>query len=167
MEYNPHSTAFSDPLDIEGVKKRSAMQTIGSILPFLWPANNREMQIRVVIAISCLLLGRIANVYGPIVLKDLIDGLEALTTGSRALDGLWVLAFIYGLTVLLPGALNESKRCFYASIRVRSTDLRASDIQTPPSTWNALSPGPPHWWSFPRHRTGHARTPTNHQPVRF
>ena len=116
MEYNPHSTAFSDPLDIEGVKKRSAMQTIGSILPFLWPANNREMQIRVVIAISCLLLGRIANVYGPIVLKDLIDGLEALTTGSRALDGLWVLAFIYGLTVLLPGALNELRSAVFTPV---------------------------------------------------
>ena len=108
--------AFSDPLDVEGVKKRSAMQTIGSILPFLWPANNREMQLRVVIAISCLLLGRIANVYGPIVLKDLIDGLEGLTTGSRALDGLWILAFIYGLTVLLPGALNELRSAVFTPV---------------------------------------------------
>ena len=116
MEHNPHSTAFSDPLDVEGVKKRSAMQTIGSILPFLWPANNREMQIRVVIAISCLLLGRIANVYGPIVLKYLIDGLEALTNGSRTLDGLWVLAFIYGLTVLLPGALNELRSAVFTPV---------------------------------------------------
>ena len=116
MEHNPHSMAFSDPLDVEGVKKRSAMQTIGSILPFLWPANNREMQLRVVIAISCLLLGRIANVYGPIVLKDLIDGLEGLTTGSRALDGLWILAFIYGLTVLLPGALNELRSAVFTPV---------------------------------------------------
>ncbi|MFT7255844.1 MAG: hypothetical protein ACI8VR_000885, partial [Candidatus Azotimanducaceae bacterium] len=55
MEYNPHSTAFSDPLAIEGADKRTALQTIKSILPFLWPAGRRDMQVRVIIAISCLL----------------------------------------------------------------------------------------------------------------
>lgn len=116
MEYNPHSTAFSEPLNIDGVDKRTALHTIRSILPFLWPANHREMQARVVVALGCLVLGRVANVYGPIVLKDLIDGLEALSTGNHGLDGLLLLAFLYGLTVLLPGALTELRSTVFTPV---------------------------------------------------
>ena len=116
MEYNPHSTAFSEPLNIDGVDKRTALHTIRSILPFLWPANHREMQTRVVVALGCLVLGRLANVYGPIVLKDLIDGLEALSTGNHGLDGLLLLAFLYGLTVLLPGALTELRSTVFTPV---------------------------------------------------
>ncbi|MFT4633236.1 MAG: ABC-type transport system involved in Fe-S cluster assembly fused permease/ATPase subunit [Candidatus Pseudothioglobus sp.] len=116
MEYNPHSTAFSDPLAIEGADKRTALQTIKSILPFLWPAGRRDMQVRVIIAISCLLLGRIANVYGPIVLRDLIDGLEALSQGIGAIDALFILALIYGSTVLLPGMLTEVRSAVFTPV---------------------------------------------------
>jgi len=116
MEFNPHSTAFSDPLVAEGADKRSALQTIASILPFLWPAGQREMQLRVVVAISCLLLGRIANVYGPIVLKDLIDGLEALSRGNGAIEALFMLALIYGMTVLLPGLLTEIRSAVFTPV---------------------------------------------------
>jgi ATP-binding cassette subfamily B protein len=116
MEYNPHSTAFSDPPAIEGADKRSALQTIKSILPFLWPAGRHDMQLRVVVAISCLLLGRMANVYGPIVLRDLIDGLEALSQGSGAIEALFMLAFMYGMTVLLPGMLTEIRSAVFTPV---------------------------------------------------
>jgi ABC-type transport system involved in Fe-S cluster assembly fused permease/ATPase subunit len=116
MEFNPHSTTFSDPLVAEGADKRSALQTITSILPFLWPAGQREMQLRVVVAISCLLLGRIANVYGPIVLKDLIDGLEALSRGNGAIEALFMLALIYGMTALLPGLLTEIRSAVFTPV---------------------------------------------------
>jgi ABC-type transport system involved in Fe-S cluster assembly fused permease/ATPase subunit len=116
MEYNPHSTSFTDPLAIEGADKRSALQTIKSILPFLWPAGQRDMQLRVVVAISCLLLGRIANVYGPIVLRDLIDGLEALSQGNGAIEALFILALIYGMTVLLPGLLTEVRSAVFTPV---------------------------------------------------
>jgi len=116
MEFNSHSTAFSDPLVAEGADKRSALQTITSILPFLWPAGQQEMQLRVVVAISCLLFGRIANVYGPIVLKDLIDGLEALSRGNGAIEALFMLALIYGMTALLPGLLTEIRSAVFTPV---------------------------------------------------
>ncbi|MGB1685584.1 MAG: ABCB family ABC transporter ATP-binding protein/permease, partial [Pseudomonadales bacterium] len=82
----------------------------------------RDMQVRVVIALGCLLLGRTANVYGPIVLKDLIDGLQDLagTTAtfntSDALSGLLGLALLYGLMVLLPGALTEIRAAVFTPV---------------------------------------------------
>ncbi len=114
--------AFSDPLTLNGADKRTPMQTIATVLPFLWPRDRRDMQVRVVIALGCLLLGRTANVYGPIVLKDLIDGLQNLagTTAtfstSDALSGLMGLALLYGLMVLLPGALTEIRAAVFTPV---------------------------------------------------
>ena len=113
---------FSDPQEVDGVEKRTAFETIRSILPFLWPENQRGMQLRVIIAISCLLLGRSANVYGPIVLKDLIDGLETLVATSagidpqQALSGLGALVLLYGLMVLLPGLLTEIRAAVFIPV---------------------------------------------------
>jgi len=121
MEFNPHKTAFADALDIDGVDKRSAFATVKSILPFLWPVNYFEMRVRVVIALAALLLGRTANVYGPIVLKDLIDALSALSVASvgvndLALTGVLTLAATYGLMVLLPGLLTEIRAAVFTPV---------------------------------------------------
>ena len=122
MEHFRHAKALSEPLTVDGVERRTAFQTITAILPFLWPDNRRDMQARVVIALACLLLGRSANVYGPIVLKDLIDGLENAVSAEptlqlqAAVSGLTGLALLYGLMVLLPGALNEIRTAVFTPV---------------------------------------------------
>ncbi len=126
MEHFGHDTAFADPLNVDGVEKRTIWQTVKAILPFLWPGQRRDMQARVVIAIACLLLGRTANVYGPIVLKDLIDGLESLVRTTQSIEitvapgsaiaGLVSLALLYGLMVFLPGALTELRAAVFTPV---------------------------------------------------
>jgi ABC-type transport system involved in Fe-S cluster assembly fused permease/ATPase subunit len=121
MEHFSHAMAFNDPLSVTGVEKRTPLQTIRATLPFLWPKNNAEMRTRVVIAIACLMFGRGANVYGPIVLKDLIDGLEALVRDTpvdptTAIGGLITLAMLYGLMVLLPGLLTEIRSAVFTPV---------------------------------------------------
>lgn len=109
-----------DTLGIEGAEKRAPWQVIREVLPFLWPKDRADMRARVVVAFACLLLGRMANVYGPIVLKDLIDGLEALAgnpaTFEAALTGLISLALLYGMMVLLPGALTELRAAVFTPV---------------------------------------------------
>ena len=78
------------------------------------------------IAVACLLMGRTANVYGPIVLKDLIDGLETLVrttqsieitvNPSSAIAGLVSLALLYGLMIFLPGALTELRSAVFTPV---------------------------------------------------
>ncbi|MFP6792136.1 MAG: ABC transporter ATP-binding protein/permease [Pseudomonadales bacterium] len=126
MEHFSHATAFADPLSVDGAPQRTVWQTAKSILPFLWPKQRRDMQARVVIAVACLLFGRTANVYGPIVLKDLIDGLESLVRTTRSIDitldpssaiaGLVSLALMYGLMVFLPGALTELRSAVFTPV---------------------------------------------------
>lgn len=124
MAFNPHAAAFADPLSLAGARQRSAFEIVASILPFLWPRDEFGMRVRVVIAIACLFVGRSANVYGPIVLKDLIDGLEGIVrdTGldrlgdSTALTGLFSLALLYGAMVLLPGVLTELRGVVFTPV---------------------------------------------------
>ena len=126
MEHFSHAMAFAEPLSLDGASKRTAWQTIKSILPFLWPKQRPDMQARVAIAVACLLMGRTANVYGPIVLKDLIDGLEALVrttqsieitvNPSSAIAGLVSLALLYGLMIFLPGALTELRSAVFTPV---------------------------------------------------
>ena len=126
MEHFSHATAFTDPLSVDGAPQRTVWQTAKSILPFLWPKQRRDMQARVVIAVACLLFGRTANVYGPIVLKDLIDGLESLVRTTQSIDitldpssaiaGLVSLAMMYGLMVFLPGALTELRSAVFTPV---------------------------------------------------
>lgn len=80
------------------------------------------MRLRVVVALGCLMLGRGASVYGPIVLKDLIDGLESLVRNApvvgqqEAIIGLLILAGIYALMVLLPGMLTELRAAVFTPV---------------------------------------------------
>ena len=126
MEHFNNASVFNDPLGIHGVFKRTAWQTVKSTLPFLWPKQRPDMQARVAFAIACLLLGRSANVYGPIVLKDLIDGLGALAENTQTVDltfhpssvlaGMISLALLYGLMILLPGALTELRTAIFTPV---------------------------------------------------
>ena len=116
MEHFNHATAFADPLSVSGVEHRTPMQTVRAILPFLWPQQPPGMRARVVIAITCLLLGRAANVCGPIVLKHLIDGLDGVLTAATGPSALFGLALLYGLTVLLPGAMTEIRVAVFTPV---------------------------------------------------
>ena len=120
MEFLAHDRQANDALSLEGGVQRSALQTILSVLPFLWPKNEVEIRTRVVIALGCLLIGRTANVYGPIVLRDLIDGLSALIPGTDGVDiagaGLLGLVLLYGLTVMLPGLLTEIRAAVFTPV---------------------------------------------------
>ncbi|MBT4494950.1 MAG: ABC transporter ATP-binding protein/permease [Gammaproteobacteria bacterium] len=114
--------AFADPFTADDVERRTPLQTVKAVLPFLWPEDRRDMQLRVVIAVACLLLGRTANVYGPIVLKDLIDGLEAFVASTQTVNqadvisGLLNLVLLYGLTVMLPGVLTEIRSAVFVPV---------------------------------------------------
>ncbi|MCB1646910.1 MAG: hypothetical protein KDI36_15730, partial [Pseudomonadales bacterium] len=120
MEHSPHSMAFTDPLSLQGAEKRTALQTIAGVLPYLWPQHQPTMRARVVVALGCLLLGRMANVYGPVILKDLIDMLQQVTeqgiAPTAAFQGLLVLALMYGASVILPGIFTEIRAAVFIPV---------------------------------------------------
>ena len=57
-------------------KEKSASfewKALEALLPYLWPAGGLEMRARVVIAIAFLIGAKVATVYVPILLKEMVD----------------------------------------------------------------------------------------------
>jgi len=46
-----------------------------ALLPHLWPKGDPDLKLRVVLALVCLFLGKLANIYVPIFFKGLVDAL--------------------------------------------------------------------------------------------
>ena len=52
-------------------------KTLKTLSRHLWPADRRSLQVRVVIALSCLFGARVVSVYIPVIYKDAVDALTA------------------------------------------------------------------------------------------
>lgn len=60
-------------------------KTLRSLLPYIWPANRRDLKIRVILALVSLVIAKGFNVGVPFLLKAAIDQLTTLQTlGSQA-----------------------------------------------------------------------------------
>ena len=55
--------------------QRSGMQTVVSLLPYLWPEGNPVARVRVVVALVFLVLAKVATVYVPVIYGRIIDAL--------------------------------------------------------------------------------------------
>jgi len=133
---NPHALAHSEAIVVSN-STRTTSQTLKSVLPFLWPKNQLEMRVRVSGALLCLLLGRAANVYGPVVLKDIVDTLPKSIPDPALLQtsilelanesGLLFLVGLYGLAILLPGGLNEIRQAIFTPVSEYAQRIFALD----------------------------------------
>ena len=92
---------------------RNDWQNIRLMLPFLW-----EYRGRVLVALACLVLAKLANVGIPLVLRDIVDALDA--TGHTVLVLPVVLLLTYGLLKLASSLLNELRDALFAKVRYRA-----------------------------------------------
>ena len=87
-------------------------QTIRSLLPYLW-----EFKWRVVIALSLLVLSKLANVSVPLVLKEIID---ALDSSHAALAVPVFLVIGYGVLRLSSTLFGELRDAVFAKVTQRA-----------------------------------------------
>lgn len=104
---------------------RNHLQTIRSLLPYLWPHGSLEMRGRVSLAILLLIGAKITNVYVPILYKDAID---ALTDPSMAIIVVPIgLLVAYGALRVLTVAFGELRDAVFAKVAeraIRTVSLR-------------------------------------------
>ena len=106
-------------------RKRSDWGTIAQLLPYLW-----EYKWRVVFAIACLVLAKVANMGVPLVLKEIIDELTPLLQSNALLAAASmpiVLLVAYGLLRLSTTVFTELREFLFA--RVTQNAVRAIAIQ--------------------------------------
>ncbi len=113
---------MTHPKPVEG---RSHLATLKTLLPFLWPADDPTLKLRVVAALTFLALAKVATVAVPVVLAAAVDAL-APREGLIAVPVALVLG--YGLLRLAASGFQELRDAVFA--RVAQAAIRAVGLKT-------------------------------------
>jgi ABC-type transport system involved in Fe-S cluster assembly fused permease/ATPase subunit len=108
--------------------RRSALQTIGSLLPYLWPKGDMGAHVRLIAACAFLVAAKIANVYVPLVYSRAVGAL-APKSGSAAILAVPIALIVaYGLLRVASSGFGELRDAVFAAVQqrtVRRVALRA------------------------------------------
>ena len=107
---------------------RSSLQTIGSLLPYLWPRDDLGARIRVVIAAIFLICAKLALVWVPVVYSWAVDALVP-KAGSAAIVAVPIALIVgYGLLRIAASGFGEMRDAIFASVQQRT--VRRVALQT-------------------------------------
>ncbi|MEQ1815080.1 MAG: ABC transporter ATP-binding protein/permease [Nitrosomonas sp.] len=99
---------------------RNNLKTIAALLPYLW-----EFKVRVILALSLLVLAKLANVSVPLVLKEIVDALDQ----PRAMLVLPVLLLVsYGVLRLCSTLFGELRDAIFAKVTQRAIRRVANKV---------------------------------------
>ena len=95
---------------------RNDWATLKTLLPYLW-----EWKWRVIFAMACLVMAKMANVGIPMVLKEIVDSLTVSPQSANAVLVLpLALLVAYGLLRLSTTAFTELREFFFARVTQRA-----------------------------------------------
>ncbi|TVR83604.1 MAG: ABC transporter ATP-binding protein/permease [Rhodospirillales bacterium] len=99
-------------------RKRTDLQTIRTLLPFLWPADALELRVRVVIAVAFLMAAKVANVAVPLFYKEAVDALTGEGSALVAVPLFMLIAYAVGR--VLAQAFGELRDAVFAKVAQRA-----------------------------------------------
>lgn len=109
-----HASDYADPPANQGT--RNDWATLKTLLPYLW-----AWKWRVMFALGCLVLAKVANVGVPMVLKHIVDSLTITPERPASLLVLPAsLLVAYGLLRLSTTAFTELREFFFARVTQRA-----------------------------------------------
>ena len=103
---------------------RSGLATVGSLLPYLWPAGDPGARVRVVLAMGLLLLAKAATVSVPVIYGRIVDVL-APKDNTAALAIPIGLLVGYGLLRVGSAAFGELRDALFAKVQQRAVRTAA------------------------------------------
>lgn len=118
---SPHSAHADLPLSPR--IERSTLQTILSLLPYLWPVGNMGARVRVVIALVFMILSKVATVYVPVIYGRIIDTMTPKDLTAFVVPVALILA--YGAIRIGSAGFGEIRDALFASVQQRAVRLLA------------------------------------------
>ena len=100
---------------------RRDIQTIRTLLPYLWPEGEPGLRFRVVAAMTLLALAKITNVGVPIFYKHAVDALSSDTAAVLAVPVALLIG--YGLARVLAQTFGELRDAVFAKVAQRAIRL--------------------------------------------
>lgn len=93
------------------------IRTLSKIAPHIWPRTGAKTKMRVLLALICLILSKLANVTTPIFFKQLVD-----LSGKPALLALLPVGLLlaYGLARVLTQTFGELRDALFAPVAQRA-----------------------------------------------
>jgi ATP-binding cassette subfamily B protein len=105
--------------------QRSTLQTIVSLLPYMWPVGNPGARIRVVIALFFMVLSKVATVYVPVIYGRIVDSLAPRDAAATAFVVPVALIVAYGAIRIGSAGFGEIRDALFASVQQRGVRLLA------------------------------------------
>jgi ATP-binding cassette, subfamily B, heavy metal transporter len=106
-------------------RKNGQWAAFRTVLPLLWPKGAPAMRVRVVAAVACLILAKVANFLVPMLFKHLIDVLSPKVAVAIALPLGLLLA--YGLARVTTQVFSELRDGIFARVAQRAIRKVALD----------------------------------------
>jgi ATP-binding cassette subfamily B protein len=95
------------------------LRTIRTLLPYLWPKGEPGLRLRVVLALACLLIAKVATVYVPILYKRAVDVLAPQDTAAVVVVPV-ALILAYGVVRIASATFAELRDAFFAKVGQRA-----------------------------------------------
>jgi ABC-type transport system involved in Fe-S cluster assembly fused permease/ATPase subunit len=97
--------------------KNTSLKTISLLFPYLWPAKRKDLRLRVVIAIFCMILAKVASVSTPLILGRSVDSLNDLSNGINLLMIIPIALIIsYGIARIAAFMFGEMRDAFFSKV---------------------------------------------------
>ena len=111
------STLGSRPAPLPG-SDRSGLQTIRSLLPYLWPKGEIAAHVRLIVACVFLVAAKVATVYVPLVYSRAVDALAP--KGGAMIVVPAALIVSYGLLRVASSGFGELRDAVFAAVQQRT-----------------------------------------------
>src|SRR5215470_16251228 len=112
-------------LHASGARRNGQWAALRTLLPLLWPKGQIDMRVRVVAALLCLLLAKLANILVPILFKRLVDALSFKLAVAIALPLGLLLG--YGIARVMVQIFGELRDGIFARVAQRAIRRVALD----------------------------------------
>jgi ATP-binding cassette, subfamily B, heavy metal transporter len=97
-------------------KKRTNWDTAKSLMEHLWPKNHPNLRVRVVLAMLCLVIAKVVNVYVPFLYKEAVD---SLSMNSAVVLPIGII-ISYGLARVTQQTFGELRDLIFAKVSQHS-----------------------------------------------
>ena len=103
-------------------------RTLWILGPYLWPQGQRRLRLRVICALFCLAIAKLANVFVPLILGRAVDSLSNLETTPNLFFGIpLAIILAYGFTRWSSSAFSEIRDALFA--KVSQTAIRQISLK--------------------------------------
>ena len=114
---------------LEGKGDQNHLNTLRTLLPYLWPQNAAEMRARVVIALIFLAIAKAITVGVPFIYKIVVDQISA-SLGTLVIVPIGLLV-AYGLARVLSQTFGELRDAVFAKVAQRAIPVSYTHLTLP------------------------------------